>query len=614
MLRTSTPTSWVCKMYEHLLKVLPEAALACRALYDVENGGYHIPLRVDNVLLELSRIDAYRASYPEVCFDCVEAPVADLLYALVVNTRSRWILETGTSRGFSTSHLAAGASFVGGAEARVVSVDFAPAPNPFFKGSSLATNIIALQADSLSLDLFAYLGGATFDFMFFDSLHTYAHLGNELSRYLPLLKTGGLFALHDTMVYDDLGLVVLGMMASRKVEAVSLPTHRSHGAGRRSPGVSLFRKIDRIEVGELVFPDLSGVVEGERQSVLRPAAIVERTGSLFTDPRYAAGSLHRGGSRNDGSPALLDCSAALPTTTSKAFRLERHATVPDAEQTRQADWWRSFGALEGRFFRLAPAAFAPRSQHRYLQKTFERIEGCAELVYLGCDSGATAQMREALVALAAPAPVEVLEVDCLEVIAGRKRLPDAGVYIFHGVLHYLSSFDILALLVHLRHQGRAGARIIVLEPVCFPDQPPGIPEGSLAEAIAEIAKMPADRLVEGRTSMSPSTAELRSVLDGRWWGEIPCGPAPLERPFVDDELPKLFAQHVEVSSYEVVQVMAAQELARELSFVALDDPEAARQMAVELLPRLDDLERAVLDRSPLPDISWYLAMLTAVVV
>ena len=69
--------------------------------------------------------------------------------------------------------------------------------------------------------------------MFFDSLHTYAHLSGELAQHLPLLKVGGLFAMHDTLVYDDLGLVVLWMMASRCFEVLSLPTHPRHPKSTR---------------------------------------------------------------------------------------------------------------------------------------------------------------------------------------------------------------------------------------------------------------------------------------------------------------------------------------------------------------------------------------------
>lgn len=75
-------------MFEAPLQTLPESALACRALYDVASGGYHLPLREHNRRLRREDAPQFRALYPQVHYDCIEVPVADLLYSLVVNTRS----------------------------------------------------------------------------------------------------------------------------------------------------------------------------------------------------------------------------------------------------------------------------------------------------------------------------------------------------------------------------------------------------------------------------------------------------------------------------------------------------------------------------------------------
>ena len=296
-------------MFEALLQTLPESALACRALYDVASGGYHLPLREHNRRLTREEVPQYRALYPQVHYDCIEVPVADLLYSLVVNTRSARILETGTSRGFSTCHLAAGARFVDERAAQVITLDPAPASNLFFEGSALAGSIVPVRADALRFDLGQALGRGDCDFMFFDSLHTYAHLSAELAHFLPRLKLGGLFAMHDTFVFDDLGLVALALAQSGKVEMLNLPSHRRHAEPARSPGVSVFRKMAPIAPGELLFPDLQGVAAGEQHCVPDPAAIVRRTGHLFSDPRYVAHRMHLAGPREALSPALLDAAA-----------------------------------------------------------------------------------------------------------------------------------------------------------------------------------------------------------------------------------------------------------------------------------------------------------------
>jgi len=301
-------------MFEHLLETLPESARACRALYDAPSGGYRMPPRHENRPLRQDEVPRLRESCSALQYDCVEPPVADLLYSLVVNTRSRRILETGTSRGFSTCHLAAGVLFDAdpATPPQVVTIDPAPAPHLFFEGSRLAETIAVVRADALALDPRELSEGEPFDFMFFDSLHTYAHLGGELARYLPELRTGGLFMLHDTMVYDGLGLAVLAMMGCRSVEALSLPTHRRHAEASRSPGVTVFRKIAAIAPGELQFPDLAGAADGEQKCLPHLAEVVRRTGALFTDPRYAARRMHRGPVRNDWSEALLDPAGPNP--------------------------------------------------------------------------------------------------------------------------------------------------------------------------------------------------------------------------------------------------------------------------------------------------------------
>lgn len=620
-------------MFEFLFETLPESALACRRLYDVRTGGYHLPLREHNVALRLAEVDLCRSRHPDVVYDCVETPVADLLYSLVVNTRSRWILETGTSRGFSTSHLAAGARFVGGDSARVLTIDRAPAPNPFFAGPGVGESVAALRADSLAIDLRPLTaGGAKFDFMFFDSLHTYAHLSGELVRFLPHLKAGGLFALHDTMVYDDLGLVVAGLAASGLVEAVSLPTHRSHGENSRPPGVTLFRKVGRIDAGDLVFPDLAGIVDGERQSIERPERVVRRTGALFIDPRYAMSGLHRHGPRDDSSPPLLECMEALreretpscgslnsridafvgarsSTAARPSPTLHRHATVDPVARTAQDEWWRRFGALEHRLYRLLPEPFGPKSQRRIIAKMVECGAGAAAVVHFVCGTGCGPSVLQMALG-AAGASVQQVPVDRWR--EGHDDLPAADVYLLHGILCYLSSTEIEALIARLKKAAPTGARIVVVEPVCYPGHRPDALDAAIVKSIAALADTPVRAARRNAIDDSPGTLETRALLAKRWWGELPSGPTPLQRPFVDDELARCLARDFEIRSNEVVQAVIGHELGRELLLLDDEASPLAHRLAAELVPALDELEAALLARKPLPDVSWYLSMLVAV--
>ena len=292
-------------MFELVHARLPEAVRACRLLYDTTTGGYHLPTRELHPEFGLADVERMRAAHPKPQYDCIEAPVADLLCSLVVNTRSRLILETGTSRGFSTAHLAAAARSVHGDDARVVSLDISDVPNRFYLKGEVRQSIDARLVDSLSQDPLALSGGAEFDFLFLDSMHSYDHLGQEIERYLPHLKLGGLMALHDTFFYDGLGLITLTLMQLPGLEVLSFPTHRRHNDQLRSPGVSLFRKVAPIAVGSVRFPRGLPGLATELVALNDPEAILAKAGMGVARAPYAAQRLPLDGPRRPGAPALL---------------------------------------------------------------------------------------------------------------------------------------------------------------------------------------------------------------------------------------------------------------------------------------------------------------------
>lgn len=299
-------------MFEQILATLPEAVRATRMLYEPETGGYHLPRRDLQQTFGLADVARMRAEHVALQYDCIETPVADLLSSLVVNTRSRLILETGTSRGFSTSHLAAAARCVHGAAARVVTLDVEHVPHRFFCDTEITATIEHRLENSLDQDPRALGQGEDFDFLFLDSLHSYDHLGREVALYLPHLKLGGLMALHDTFYYDGLGLLALALMQVPGLEALSFPTHRQHAAGKRCPGVSLFRKVAAIEPGSLCFPAQLDLLRTELVIVKSPEVVVAHLGMAATRAPYEASRLRQSGPRIHASPALLEPAGARP--------------------------------------------------------------------------------------------------------------------------------------------------------------------------------------------------------------------------------------------------------------------------------------------------------------
>lgn len=297
-------------MFELVLDGLPEMARAARRLYDPESGGYHLPPRDEQKPFGLADLPRLLAQPTPPQYDCIEVPVADLLCSLVLNTRSRLILETGTSRGFSTSHLAAAARCVHGDAAQVISLDPAEVPNRFYLGSEAARSIQPRRVDSLTQDPRELAQGGEFDFLFLDSLHTYEHLGREIALFLPQLKLGGLMMLHDTFFYDGLGLTTLMLMQTPGLEVLSFPTHRRHARRLRSPGVSLFRKLAPVAPGSIVFPGELEMLRTELVSLKDPRAALPRLGMAALRPHYVAASLAQGEARGPRSAALLEPAGA----------------------------------------------------------------------------------------------------------------------------------------------------------------------------------------------------------------------------------------------------------------------------------------------------------------
>lgn len=291
-------------LFEQILKNIGSQSRICRQLYEPRSGGYHLPVRMQAERLSEEAIGTYRSKYPEVRYDCVELPVADLLASLVLNTGSTTIIETGTSRGFSTCHLAAAARIVA-TDAVVHTLDSKLGPNRFFESEDIAENIVATIGNSLEFDVQDRLDGRRIDFLFLDSLHSFGHLNREIAYFGSKLKLGGIIVMHDTMCYDGLALLVLQMQRMPFFEAVTIPTHRSHGDRKRScPGVSIFRKVAEFKPSEVTLPVLLPILETEAP-FMNSRQIERVQGPLSLDRTYEI-MVGEGGARGRNSTSLLE--------------------------------------------------------------------------------------------------------------------------------------------------------------------------------------------------------------------------------------------------------------------------------------------------------------------
>jgi hypothetical protein len=195
------------------------------------------------------------------------------------------VLETGCSRGFSTSFLATAVTDNG--DGGVISID---ADDLFhlWEGSEVEPAITFINANSLDVvgQVRELLNGEMFDLLFLDSLHTYAHLMAEIMLYERLLKTGGMIVLHDTIFYDCLAPVVMQLSECPRFEVITLPSPRKHAHGTRCPGVTIATKItDDVErhplrISQTYFEWVSDIVnlpgKPDRNSMSEPMLDIMR--------------------------------------------------------------------------------------------------------------------------------------------------------------------------------------------------------------------------------------------------------------------------------------------------------------------------------------------------
>jgi predicted O-methyltransferase YrrM len=231
---------------------LPALVRLFAATYDPGTGGYLAPPNHSMGHFNEEDVVKWRNKYASMPqYDSVELEVASFLYSLLRMTGAKRVLETGCSRGFSTSFLATAVIDNGGG--KVISIDADPVFH-LWEGSDVESDISFINGNSLDAvgQVRHLLNGEMFDLLFLDSLHVYTHLMAEIMLYEKFLKTGGMIVLHDTLYYDCLAPVVMHLSECQRFEVVTLPSPRTHANRTRCPGVTLATKVsDDVELHPL---------------------------------------------------------------------------------------------------------------------------------------------------------------------------------------------------------------------------------------------------------------------------------------------------------------------------------------------------------------------------
>jgi predicted O-methyltransferase YrrM len=228
-------------MLEYLFDNLPDHVKWFRRRYDPVSGGYKVPAKFDFKGIDSDCTEGWD-NLP-IQYDSIELPVADAAYSIAINNYSSNILETGTSRGFSTSHLAVAAKANNGT---VITIDPHPAPHLLWENSDLSSTIKLIRklSTDAKTDVQSILNGQKLDLLFLDSFHSYHNLANEILTYEPLLKINGIILLHDTLFYDSLAYIVHELKQNSRFETITIETHRRHYPRSRCTGLTIIKKIN----------------------------------------------------------------------------------------------------------------------------------------------------------------------------------------------------------------------------------------------------------------------------------------------------------------------------------------------------------------------------------
>lgn len=232
--------------------LLPESSFLqeLKSLYDSDSGGWRLPGWLDQPCGP-EMIEIWRRTMP-LNYACVEREVGDLYQTPVANLKPRVVLETGTNIGYSTLCIADSMN-VHSPNGIIYTIDVRPGYHLF--DSTISGQLVKfVLGNSLGVSLadLGVIGGAeTFDMLVLDSDHTYGTVARELNRYLPLLKTGGVAILHDSMFFDGIAVVVRELARFPAVEVLSFRTPRRHVEGTRCPGITLVRKVGFVP-GDLI--------------------------------------------------------------------------------------------------------------------------------------------------------------------------------------------------------------------------------------------------------------------------------------------------------------------------------------------------------------------------
>jgi len=182
----------------------------------------------------------------------IELEVGRMLYALVLLTQPRRVLETGTHKGYSACTVAQALKNLGN-NGRIITVDPWETDH-LWDGTELEPYITWINATSQELATRSASQVHKFEMLVLDSDHKYNTIMEEMMLFDKFLVPGGYLFFHDILYYDGVGAAFEQLKNNPRFETVSLDSPRTHGIASdteagygRSPGVGIARRIKDAE-------------------------------------------------------------------------------------------------------------------------------------------------------------------------------------------------------------------------------------------------------------------------------------------------------------------------------------------------------------------------------
>ncbi|HEX8646056.1 MAG TPA: class I SAM-dependent methyltransferase [Thermoleophilaceae bacterium] len=303
-------------------------------------------------------------------------------------------------------------------------------------------------------------------------------------------------------------------------------------------------------------------------------------------------------------------------------------TTPQLDRAEQ-QWWEVYGGLEERYCWVQTDWVQQFLRGQYLRDILRGLGPSHSVLELGCGTGwLTFQLARAGAAAvtgvdSSPSQIARAKAAAEDLGLGdrvRLEIGDAGdltrstrrfdLVVMHAFLHHLTIAEIREALATAADLLRPGGRLVVLEPMWFPDG--RTDESRVLWLMQKLQKLPMGLAHRGIRRVGDPEREVRTQLANRWAGALPFGPSPKEMPFWTEELENFLGERFTIvrRSNELSQ---SHLVAQEVLIAQLSQPRLWATLLRPIVWLARALDRRLMRIEPPPVTVWIMRLYECVV-